>query len=94
MFLPNVTLNELMKLFNGGKAPPSFDLIKEPVKVKEQNQGSEVMPEALAEKPREIRSTKELLAEVVKKPTEYIELKALPHFYRKFLQPAHMLNTE
>ena len=46
------------------------------------------------EKPREIRSTKELLAEVVKKPTEYIELKALPHFYRKFLQPAHMLNTE
>jgi len=31
---------------------------------------------------------------VVKKPDEYIDSKALPQFYKKFLQPAHLLNTE
>ena len=35
-----------------------------------------------------IRSAKDLLTEVVQKPTEYLEPRALPQFYHNFLQPA------
>ena len=42
----------------------------------------------------QIKSAKELLAEVVQKPMDYLDPRALPQFYQKFLNPATALKNE